>query len=47
MTALKFHTWGHDPHRAKVCEARRQHIYGPILPMEEPRRAWWKLWRNQ
>ena len=39
MTALRHHTSGYDPHRAKVCcEARRRHIYGPVQPMsyDEP-----------
>ena len=36
MTALRHHTSGYDPHRAKVCcEARRRHIYGPIVPMDK------------
>lgn len=37
MTHLRHHTWGHDPHRAQCCEARRRHIHGPLLPMEHPR----------
>lgn len=43
MTGLRHHTWGHDPHRPRVLSpARRQHIFGKVLPMEQPRQPFWK-----
>lgn len=34
----RFHTTGHDSWSPKpqMIEARRQHIYGPLVPMSEP-----------
>lgn len=43
MTARRFVTQGHDPHRAQMCEARRRHIHGPIVPMDDPRPSLWRI----
>lgn len=44
MTA-RFTTRGSDPLATPPrTQWQRQRASGPLLPMAQPRRAWWRIW---